>query len=54
MGAVLETPASMVVKATRGLGTSGRKRKREYLDEQAGVAFPGLPFDVAVSLIEKV
>ena len=29
-----------------------RKRKRDR-DAQAGVAFPGLPFDVAVSLVEK-
>ena len=30
----------------------GRKRKRD-LDAQAGVAFPRLPFDVAVSIVEK-
>jgi len=30
----------------------GRKRNRD-LDAQAGVAIPGLPFDVAVSLVEK-
>jgi hypothetical protein len=30
----------------------GRKRKRD-LAAQAGVAIPGLPFDVAVSLVEK-
>ena len=43
----------MVAEATRGVETRARKRKREDLDAQAGVAFPGLPFDVAVSLVEK-
>jgi hypothetical protein len=42
----------MVAEASRGVETRGRKRKRD-LDAQAGVAFPGLPFDVAVSLVEK-
>ena len=42
----------MVAEATRGVQTRARKRKRD-LDAQAGVAFPGLPFDVAVSLVEK-
>ena len=42
----------MVAEASRGAETRGRKRKRD-LDAQAGVAFPGLPFDVAVSLVEK-
>ena len=42
----------MVAEATRGVQTRGRKRKRD-LAAQAGVAFPGLPFDVAVSLVEK-
>jgi hypothetical protein len=45
-------PAAMVAEATRGVETRARKRKRD-LDAQAGVAFPGLPFDVAVSLVEK-
>ena len=42
----------MVAEATRGVETRARKRKRD-LDAQAGVAFPGLPFDVAVSLVEE-
>ena len=42
----------MVSEATRGVQTRARKRKRD-LDAQAGVAFPGLPFDVAVSIVEK-
>ncbi len=42
----------MVAEATRGVETRARKRKRD-LDAQAGVAFPGLPFDVAVSLVQK-
>jgi hypothetical protein len=42
----------MVTEAARGVGTRARKRRRD-LDAQAGVAFPGLPFDVAVSLVEK-
>ena len=42
----------MVTDASRGVETRARKRKR-YVDAQAGVAFPGLPFDVAVSLVEK-
>ena len=42
----------MVADATRGVQTRERKRTR-VLDAQAGVAFPGLPFDVAVSLVEK-
>ena len=37
---------------TRGVETRARKRKRD-LDAQAGVAFPGLPFDVVVSLVQK-
>ena len=36
----------------RGVATRARKQKRD-VDAQAGVAFPGLPFDVAVSLVEK-
>ena len=42
----------MIAEATRGVQTRGRKRKRD-LAAQVGVAFPGLPFDVAVSLVEK-
>ena len=42
----------MVSDVTRGVETRARKRKR-ILDAQAGVAFPGLPFNVAVSLVEK-
>ena len=45
-------PAAMVAEASRGVETRARKRKRD-LDAQAGVAIPGLPFDVAVSLVEK-
>jgi hypothetical protein len=50
--AVHAASALMVAEASRGVETRARKRKRE-LDAQAGVAFPGLPFDVAVSLVEK-
>ena len=50
--AVHASPASMVAAASRGAMTRARKRKRD-LDAQAGVAIPGLPFDVAVSLVEK-
>ena len=42
----------MVVHPARGVETRARKRKR-HLAAQAGVAFPGLPFDVAVSIVEK-
>ena len=42
----------MVADASRGVETRARKRKRD-LAAQAGVAIPGLPFDVAVSLVEK-
>jgi hypothetical protein len=42
----------MGAQVSRGVGTRERKRKRD-LDAQAGVAFPGLPFDVAVSIVEK-
>ena len=41
----------MVTEATRGVETRGSKRKR-VLDAQAGVAFPALPFHLAVSLVE--
>ena len=43
---------AMVADPARGVQTRARKRKRD-LDAQAGVAFPGLPFHVAVSLVEK-
>jgi hypothetical protein len=42
----------MVAEASRGGVTRARKRKRD-LAAQAGVAIPGLPFDVAVSIVEK-
>ena len=42
----------MVAEASHGAQTRVRKRKPD-LGAQAGVAFPGLPFDVAVSLVEK-
>ena len=42
----------MVAEATRGVETRARKRKRD-LDAQAGVAIPGLSFDVVVSIVEK-
>ena len=42
----------MVADPARGVETRARKRKRD-LDAQAGVAIPGLPFDVAVSIVEK-
>ena len=45
-------PAAMVAEATRSVETRARKQKRK-LDAQAGVAIPGLPFDVTVSLVEK-
>ena len=50
--AVHAASAMMVAEATRGVETRARKRKRD-LAAQAGVAFPGLPFDVAVSLVAK-
>ena len=46
-------PAVTVAEATCGVETRARKRKREDRDAQAGVAFPGLPFDVAVSIVEE-
>ena len=42
----------MVAEATRGVQTRARKRKRDR-DAQVGVAIPGLPFEVAVFLVEK-
>jgi hypothetical protein len=42
----------MVAAASCGAKTRARKRKR-YLDSQEGVAIPDLPFDVAVSIVEK-
>ena len=42
----------MVAEASRGVETRARKRNR-VLAAQAGVAIPGLPFDVAVSIVEK-
>ena len=42
----------MVAEAPRCVETRARKRKQD-LDVQVGVAIPGLPFDVAVSLVEK-
>ena len=44
--------AAMGAQVSRGVAPRGRMGKRD-LDAQAGVAFPGLPFDVAVSLVEK-
>ena len=44
--------AAMVAETPRGAMTRARKRKRD-LAAQAGVAIPGLPFDVAVSLVEN-
>ena len=45
-------PAAMGAQASRYVETRARERKRD-LAAQAGVAIPGLPFDVAVSLVEK-
>jgi hypothetical protein len=42
----------MVAAASCGAKTRARMRKRD-LDSQAGVAIPGLPFDVAVTIVEK-
>ena len=42
----------MVGVAARVVETRGRKRKHD-LEAQAGVAIPGLPFDVAVSLVKE-
>ena len=50
--AVSASPAAMVAKASGSAKRRARKLKRDVA-AQAGVAFPGLPFDVAVSLVEK-
>ena len=42
----------MVEDAARGVETRARKRNRDFA-AQAGVAIPGLPFDAAVSIVEK-
>ena len=42
----------MVSDAALSVDTRARKRRR-VLAAQAGVAFPGLPFDVAVSIVKK-
>ena len=44
--------AAMGDQASRGVETRARKRKRDR-DAQVGVAIPGLPFEVAVFLVEK-
>jgi hypothetical protein len=46
------TIASLPVDLVATQVLSPRKRKRD-LAAQAGVAIPGLPFDVAVTLVEK-
>ena len=43
---------AMGPQASRGVESRGRMGKRD-LDAQAGVAIPGLPFDLAVFLVEK-
>ena len=43
---------AMVVDPARGVQTRARKRKWDC-DAQVGVAIPGLPFDVALSIVEK-
>ena len=42
----------MGAQASCGVGTRARKRNLD-LTAQAGVAFPGLPSDVAFSIVEK-
>ena len=42
----------MVCLSAPGVETNGLKRKHDLYD-QAGVAIPGLSFDIAVSLFEK-
>ena len=49
---MLAAQAAMVAEAARGYETRARKRKRDIV-AQAGVAIPGLSFDVAVSIVEK-
>ena len=44
--------AAMVCLSAPGVETNGLKRKHDLYD-QAGVAIPGLSFDIAVSLFEK-
>ena len=50
--AVRASPAAMVTAASHGAMTRARKRNLD-LSAQAGVAFPGLPFHVSVSLVEQ-
>jgi hypothetical protein len=45
-------PAAMGAQASCGVETRASKRNLD-LTAQAGVAFPGLPSDVAVSVVEK-
>ena len=49
---MLAAQAAMVAEAARAVETRARKRKRD-IAAQAGVAIPGLSFDVAVSIVEK-
>ena len=50
--AVHAASVEMIAETSRGAKTRASKRKRD-LAAQAGVAIPGLPFDVAVSIVEK-
>ena len=50
--AVYAAQREMVADAARGVCARGHKRTRDR-DAHAGVAFPALPFDVAVFLVEK-
>jgi hypothetical protein len=50
--AVHAAPAAMCAQASCCVEMRARKRKRD-LAAQAGVAFPGLPSDVAFSIVEK-
>ena len=43
----------MAAESARGVETRARKRKRDIEVAQSGVAIPGLPFDVAGSIVEK-
>ena len=45
-------PTAMGTQASCGVGTRAREGNLD-LSAQAGVAFPGLPFHVSVSLVEK-